>query len=157
MKLYLSGPMTGVKDFNSPAFIHAARQLRERGYEVVSPFELDEQEGHPSSERIDKIIAGVSPEVAGAPTWADLLGRDIKVIVNEDIEAIVLLPGWAHSKGARLEVFTAMLHGLTIYSYESTGSYLMLCYMSKREVLDILTTSFYVKFEGVSNERTVQV
>ena len=37
MRLYLAGPMSGIKDFNFPAFNEAAEHLRKLGYEVFNP------------------------------------------------------------------------------------------------------------------------
>ncbi len=37
MKVYISDPMTGIKDDNFPTFSAAARALRSVGYEVVNP------------------------------------------------------------------------------------------------------------------------
>lgn len=41
MKLYLSGPMTGLKNFNFEEFNDYAKRLREIGYDVVNPAEND--------------------------------------------------------------------------------------------------------------------
>ena len=42
MKMYLSGPMTGMAENNFPAFHDAAAKLRAGGHEVVNPAELGE-------------------------------------------------------------------------------------------------------------------
>ncbi|MBT9158943.1 MAG: hypothetical protein DDT26_00192 [Dehalococcoidia bacterium] len=41
MRIYISGPMTGLHDLNFPAFRDAAAKLRAIGYEVVNPAELN--------------------------------------------------------------------------------------------------------------------
>jgi len=105
MKVYLAGPMTGIPQFNIPAFDALAGHLRNLGLEVVSPAELDS----PTT----RAAALASPD--GAPgtgsasdeTWGDFLARDIKLIANNGIDAVVVLPGWESSKGARLETFFA--------------------------------------------------
>ena len=39
-RVYLSGPMSGIKDSNFPAFLEWAARLRADGFEVVSPHEI---------------------------------------------------------------------------------------------------------------------
>lgn len=116
MKVYLAGPMTGIPQFNFPVFDAAAADLRERGFEVVSPAELDDPE--------TRAAALASPD--GAPgsgmasdeTWGDFLARDVKLIADGGVEAIVVLPGWEGSRGARLETFIAnALCGAPVYHY----------------------------------------
>jgi hypothetical protein len=102
-KVYLAGPMTGIPQFNFPAFDAAAAALREAGYDVVSPAEMDDPE--------TRAAALASPD--GAPgsgsssgeTWGDFLARDVKLIADGGLDAIVVLPGWERSRGARLETF----------------------------------------------------
>lgn len=42
MRVYLSGPMSGIADNNFPAFHEHAAQLRAQGFYVVSPAEIQE-------------------------------------------------------------------------------------------------------------------
>lgn len=115
MRLYVAGPMTGFPQFNIPQFDAAARLLREQGHDVVSPAELDNPE--------TRAAALASPD--GAPgsgsangeTWGDFLARDVKLLADDGIEGVVVLPGWRRSRGARLETFVASaMCGLPILS-----------------------------------------
>jgi hypothetical protein len=114
MKIYLAGPMTGYPNFNFPAFHEAADALREQGYTVVSPAELDSPAAKKAAE---ESIDGDPSHYAKGETWGDLLARDVKLISDGEIEAIVCLPGWATSRGARLEAFVGRLNKLPILSY----------------------------------------
>lgn len=80
MKIYISGPMTGLPDLNRPAFNAKAAELRALGHEVVNPAEL--------------------PEIPGG-TWVEYMEVDIKLLV--DCDAIYMLTGWRESKGACIE------------------------------------------------------
>jgi len=125
MRVYLAGPMTGIKGFNIPAFDAMALRLRKAGFEVVSPAELD----NPTIRSIslgsaDGAIATL--ETHGA-TWGDFLARDIELIADDGIEAVVVLPGWEKSRGARLETFVAnALCGLPIYTVGLAWNHLTL-------------------------------
>ncbi|WP_053958368.1 DUF4406 domain-containing protein [Sulfobacillus thermosulfidooxidans] len=94
MILYLSGPMSGLPDFNYPAFHAMASQLRTRGYVVINPAES----GTP-------------------PGWeyADYLRHDLVQLV-EHAEGVALLPGWRTSRGSRVEVMVAEALGLPVAS-----------------------------------------
>ncbi len=97
-KIYLAGPMSGLPQFNFPAFFAAAKELRARGFEVVSPAEIDNEE--------DKGAALNSPDgdmrtIENKKTWGDFLARDVKLLADTGIEGIVFLPNWAASKGAK--------------------------------------------------------
>lgn len=120
MKVYIAGPMTGLPHFNIPTFDLTAQALRSQGHEVISPAELDDKE--------TRAISMASPDGAIATlnthgqTWADFLSRDVKLIADSGFEAIVVLPGWEGSRGARLETFVAnALHGIPVYRAVDSG------------------------------------
>ncbi len=111
MKIYLAGKMSGVPHFNAPLFKLAAEDLRARGYDVVSPVELDSpkmQELALASE--DGDLEALTRRTG--ETWGDVLARDVKLISDGGIEGIVLLPGWQESRGARLEATVGLLNNL---------------------------------------------
>ncbi|WP_256588086.1 DUF4406 domain-containing protein [Pseudomonas sp. LG1D9] len=84
MRVYIAGPMTGIADYNFPAFNAMADKMRAAGWHVENPADH-----------------GLVP---GAQ-WADYLRYDIGCLAS--CEAIMLLPGWTASRGARLEVSIA--------------------------------------------------
>lgn len=89
MRVYLSGPMTGLPENNFPAFHAHAAALRAEGYDVVSPAEIQE-----------------------AGTWELCLRNDIRELCTCD--AIALMPGWEGSKGANLELHLAHRLGMRV-------------------------------------------
>lgn len=103
--VYIAGPMRGIDGFNFPAFDRAARQLRDYGHEVTSPAEMDRKD-HPDFDPTLNDLAGFDVE--------DALRRDFRVILEQD--AIVLLPGWRASTGARAERFVAEVTGRRVYT-----------------------------------------
>lgn len=96
MRIYLSGPMSGLPDLNFPAFHAEAARLRALGYDVVSPAE-------------------VNPD--HTMLWEQCLRADIKALC--DCDAIALMPGWENSKGAHLELHIAHRLGIKVLMCES--------------------------------------
>jgi hypothetical protein len=90
-RIYLSGPMTGLPDFNVPAFHEAAAALRGLGFDVVSPAEINADQ---------------------STTWHAALRADIKALC--DCDAIALMSGWERSNGAHLELHLAHRLGLDV-------------------------------------------
>ena len=115
MKVYLSGPMSGIAGFNAPLFKCAAVELRAQGYEVISPLEEDLAAGIDATQFSGDIVEF---ERQTKHTWGDLLSRDVKLLADGEVDGIVTLPKWYESKGARLEVFLGLLKGMTIYAYD---------------------------------------
>lgn len=104
---YLGGPMTGIPQFNFPAFFAAAEALREKGYTVISPAELDAQ--HNADYEVSLNSPDGAPGTTGQ-TWGDYLARDVKIVADQ-VGGIIFLPGWEDSRGARLEAFVGVLQG----------------------------------------------
>lgn len=107
MKVYLAGPMTGIPQFNFPAFDAAAAHLRQLGFEVISPHERDTPAVQEAARKSPDGRLDDSNRIAGE-SWGDMLSRDVKIIADE-IDGIVFLPGWEKSRGARLEAFVGLL------------------------------------------------
>jgi hypothetical protein len=100
-KVYLAGPMRGIKDFNFPAFFEAEEQLRARGYEVFNPARRDAEH---YGAGITKIASG-SEEEAAAKTGFNIreaLGADCDWITKH-ADMVVFLPGWENSTGCQAE------------------------------------------------------
>lgn len=102
MKLYLAGPMTGIPQFNFPAFALWATALRSRGYMVVSPHEEDPEDVQQA--------AWASPD--GDPS--KLPSHDTSLVTAlRNVEAIgqcdglALLSDWHKSGGTIHEIATA--------------------------------------------------
>lgn len=101
---YTAGPMRGYDYFNFPAFDEAAEWLRDKGWDVISPAEHDRELG------LDETLC---PEL---PDWFSLenaMRFDLASVIQTD--AIVLLPGWWRSEGARKEATVAMWCGRDVY------------------------------------------
>ena len=115
MKLYIAGPMTGIPQFNYPAFFEMADILRDEGHTVVSPAEMDDPAIRAAS--FASRDGNIHTLESHGATWGDFLARDVKLLADDGIEGIVVLRGWQHSRGARLETFVARLRGIAIYEW----------------------------------------
>lgn len=115
MKVYLSGPMSGIPQFNIPEFERVTGRLRAMGWEVLSPHELDGVVLNDASKSADGDIDAFEKKTG--VTWGDLLARDVKLIADEGVEGVVNLAGWEKSRGARLENYVALLCKLPIYAW----------------------------------------
>jgi hypothetical protein len=79
-RVYVAGPMTGIADYNFPAFNAAADMLKRQGFLVENPADHG-------------IVDGA--------TWEDYFSYDLARLGL--CGTIYLLPGWSHSKGATME------------------------------------------------------
>jgi len=103
MRLYLAGPMSGYAQFNFPAFYAATDDLRARGWDIVSPAELDDEQT-----KADAMASANGNPQDTKRTWGYFLARDVN-IVSDQVDGIVFLPDWVRSRGAKLEAFVALL------------------------------------------------
>jgi hypothetical protein len=94
MKLYLAGPMSGIPLYNFPAFDAAAKRLRDAGYEVVSPAEMDRAAGFDPVAHPNLVC---SPELR-----REFLEKDKAEVVKCD--GVALLEGWYTSAGVQEEL-----------------------------------------------------
>ena len=101
MRVYLAGPMTGLPEFNFPAFDSAAESLEAMGHVVFNPAQMDRDLGFDPSQ------PSVSKEFL-----RDAMRRDLSAICGAD--AIAMLPGWEKSGGARIEWMLAVHLGLKV-------------------------------------------
>jgi hypothetical protein len=91
-RIYVSGPMSGIEQLNFPLFTRTAVHLRNIGWEVINPAEIN---------------AGKNAD------WLDCMAADLAAM--KGCTAICMLPGWEQSFGARIEHLVAQKLGLDIF------------------------------------------
>jgi hypothetical protein len=96
---YVSGPISGDTEGNIKKFASAVRALRARDYTVISPVEVCEALSVPDPE-----------------DWAWYMRRDIEAMMQDEVQGIIMLPGWEYSEGARLELLIAKALVIRVHS-----------------------------------------
>lgn len=110
--LYLAGPMRGFPRFNFDSFAEARARLRSHGHKVFCPAERDLAQGFdPSGFRGIEDLEEIGFDIHRA---LDRCFRDVL-----DSDAVVLLPGWARSEGAKAEALIALLSGRSLFEYHA--------------------------------------
>lgn len=92
---YLSGPITGYPDLNRQAFTSAARELRGSGWDVSNPFDV---------------------AINTPAEWVECLRADLQELLL--CSGIIMLQGWPQSRGARLELSTALALDYPVMFYD---------------------------------------
>jgi hypothetical protein len=103
--------MRGYELFNFPAFDEAQKRVEALGWKVFSPAQMDRAKGFDPSKHTDEEWAEFFP--GGA---VEVMARDLEAIAKSD--AIILLPGWMKSRGARLELMYAQFLDKEVLIYE---------------------------------------
>lgn len=93
MRVYVAGPMTGLPEYNFPAFHRAAADWRAAGWTVLNPAEN---------------FGGDQ-----AKSYAEYMRKDIADLLT--VDGVAFLPGWERSRGATLEHRIASTLGLDLY------------------------------------------
>lgn len=112
-RYYLGGPMSGYPEFNFPAFKAATIYLRDLGFRIFSAHEVDHGK-HTGT---------------GTQPWSDYMKGDIKMLLRCD--AAIFLPGWASSKGAKVEFDISVDLGYPVYQYIGESQDMLLALMTK--------------------------
>lgn len=111
MTFYIAGPMAGRPYFNFPAFDEARDDLQRKGFNVISPADLDRE-------------VGIDPfQFERSHRWdqAGLRGEALHQAIERDLDAIrrcdaiYMLDGWENSMGARAEKAVAEWMGLEVF------------------------------------------
>ncbi len=106
MKLYLANKMNGIPEYNFPWFDRNRDYLQYLGHEVVSPADIDRQEGFTTDLDFTE------------NDWYAALRRDFSVISLE-CDGIAFGPDWANSRGARAERAVGTLLGMPFYRVDA--------------------------------------
>lgn len=96
MRLYISGPITGIENYRR-IFQGAKDDLLAKGYDVVNPAELTEVIGDSFS-------------------YDEIMRIDLDLL--ERCDALVQLPGWEKSRGSNIEYGYALGSDKTILKLE---------------------------------------
>lgn len=100
-RIYIAGPMSGHKNLNHDAFFEAEKWLQAHGWDTINPAAMD-------------LEVGIDPSQDMAEyDYEDAAGRDI--VALESCQAIYLMAGWQHSKGACWERALAARAGIRRY------------------------------------------
>lgn len=92
MIIYLAGPMSGLPEFNRPAFVAEAERLRAQGHKVLNPAE------HFGGDQ--------------SLPWSAYMREGIAAVLMADV--VRVLPNWENSRGARLEIAVAEAIGIQV-------------------------------------------
>lgn len=116
---YIAGPMRGLPGYNYPAFHEATKRLREVGWNVISPAELDIEADNENFEAHSMEQQVLHDTASNARRFAR---RDLRILTDvlksENGDAVVVLPGHEKSVGARAETAVAKWVFLPIYTVE---------------------------------------
>jgi hypothetical protein len=107
MKVYISGAISGQPLADAAdRFAAAASRLATAGHVPVNPFMVPPHAGCSCPGAVNAAGAG------GGHEWSCYLRGDLAAML--DCDAILMLPGWESSHGARLELMVASAVGLWV-------------------------------------------
>ena len=105
--IYISGKMTGCKNYNFLNFFRAERHLKKLGWNVINP-------ARESWHLLKKLNAKKFSDIP----LIEFIREDSKNIIEKS-DAIYMLKGWEYSTGANAEFHLAKWKGIKIYYQDS--------------------------------------
>ncbi len=112
-KVYIAGPMTGIASFNFPAFDDKRDELKSKGYEVVSPADIDRAHGF---DPMGWTEGECSRDHLPSDFMCGAIKRDVDALLKCD--CIYMLEGWQKSDGAKAELAIAQWIGLEVLNVQ---------------------------------------
>lgn len=145
-KVYIAGPMRGLPGLNFAAFDAAKALLIERGWDPISPADIDRESG--ITEQVSK--AASKDVQKDAEMRRHFVERDVAALLSlraEEGDAIALLKGWTDSTGANAELRVARWLGLAILAealdFGPVPPMLLPAYLPKSDVEEKLSDWVY--------------
>lgn len=123
--------MSGYPQDNIPAFLSAAKELTESGYDLELPADM-----HGTA--VEKVLSGSQKVLTPGRTWGDVLADDVRLVADR-VGGIIFLSGWEKSRGARLEASTGLLCDKEFRHYTGNGATVRL---TKEDVATAIYRSF---------------
>ena len=114
-RIYIAGPMRGIRLYNFPAFDAARDRLAAAGWDVLSPADLDRGTGFEPTDLPPDFDWFTLPAHFSLD---DAVTRDIAAI--RSCQAVYMLRGWQDSRGARAERAVAEWLGLEVLEEPET-------------------------------------
>ena len=125
MRLYIAGPMSKRPQYNHAAFMAAQKRWYEAHPKDIirHPFIANnniwmEHYGKPFDPTCDTCEYGDEK-------LREMFALDLEYVLRSD--ALILLPDWRASRGARIEVQTALLFGLRFFDAETLEELFIQC------------------------------
>ncbi|MDR2097713.1 MAG: DUF4406 domain-containing protein [Spirochaetaceae bacterium] len=111
MTIYISGPMTGIRNFNHGAFEKAHKKLEKAFnagggfFKIISPVKIAETVDADFSDMNRFLQKNQLLQMKKKPQWEDYMKACLKRLPEADF--VFLLKGWQNSRGAALEIHIA--------------------------------------------------
>ena len=104
MRVYISGPMSGIPNENRAAFDDAEQKMLKRfawvdSFSIINPVQI----GNALKDRFMYMYS--SSGKTEKPGWCDYMREDIPALCS--CHAVLMLPGWQESDGAQIERYIA--------------------------------------------------
>lgn len=107
MRVYISGPISGIENGNKESFEQAADAVRDCGDTPVNPHEV----GASVPRRFPEWDS-----MTERAQWNEYMKADLAAMLGCD--EVVALEGWRNSRGAVDEISTALRYGMRVYGLD---------------------------------------